>query len=137
MTLLYLHANALGALVVGTSNKSELEVGYFTKYGDGGVDIEPLAGLYKSEVRELARHLGVPEEVVEAPPSAGLWEGQTDEEEMGVTYRQIETYLRAREAGREPDLAPAVLERLTQMVSASEHKRAAPAGFEEVRRLID
>lgn len=137
MTLLYLHANALGALVVGTSNRSELEVGYFTKYGDGGVDIEPLGGLYKAEVKELARHLGVPEEVLQAPPSAGLWQGQTDEGEMGVTYQQIETYLRARQADQEPDLAPSLVERIAEMASASEHKRAAPAGFDEVRRLID
>ncbi len=137
MTLLYLHANALGALVVGTGNKSELQVGYFTKFGDGGVDIEPLGGLYKSEVTELARHLGVPGDIVQAPPSAGLWDGQTDEDEMGVTYEQIETYFRAASQGQGPSLAEQVVERIGRMAAASQHKRLPPPVFEEVRKLID
>ena len=137
MTLLYLYANALGALVVGTGNKSELEVGYFTKYGDAGVDIEPLGGLYKHEVTALARFLDVPGDIIETPPSAGLWEGQTDEGEMGVSYEQIETYLRSRDTAREPDLPADLSERITRMVSTSEHKRRTPATFEQVRELID
>jgi len=137
MTLLYLYANALGALVVGTGNKSELQVGYFTKYGDGGVDMEPLGGLYKAEVVELARHLGILEDIVDAPPSAGLWDGQTDEAEMGVTYEQIETYLRARQEGSHPALSAEAMERIAGLVSTSKHKLRAPPVFEEVRRLID
>jgi len=137
MTLLYFHANALGGLVVGTGNKSELDVGYFTKYGDGGVDLEPLGGLYKSEVVELACFLEVPRDIIEAPPSAGLWEGQTDEDEMGVTYEQIETYFRARSQGCEPGLADEVMTRIARLASASEHKRSAPLVFERVRKVID
>lgn len=85
MTALYYFANRLHYLVVGCSNKCELEVGYCTKYGDAGVDILPLGNLVKSEVRSLAQHLGIPQEIVDKPPSAGLWEGQTDEQEMGLT----------------------------------------------------
>lgn len=93
MTSLYFVANSLGYLVAGTGNRSELVMGYFTKYGDGGVDVLPLGRLVKSQVRELARELGVPEPIIAKPPSAGLWQDQTDEGEMGVTYEQIEQYL--------------------------------------------
>src|SRR5947207_11589138 len=83
MTTLYFIANSLNYLVAGTGNRSELAIGYFTKYGDGGVDILPLGRLLKRDVRELAKELGVPAAVVDRAPSAGLWLGQIDEEEMG------------------------------------------------------
>ena len=137
MTLLYLVANTLGALVVGTGNKSELAVGYFTKYGDGGVDILPIGGLYKGEVTALARFLSVPQDIVEAPPSGGLWDGQTDEGEMGVTYDQIEAYLRAQAERRDPPLPVEVVSRIERMAARSEHKRQPPVSFVEVRRVID
>jgi len=137
MTVLYLHANALGGLVIGTGNRSELAVGYFTKYGDGGVDIEPLGGLYKSEVVELARFLQVPQDIIDAPPSAGLWDGQTDEGEMGVTYEQIEAYLRARDAGGEPDLPAEVSERIARLSAASKHKSTVPPTFQQIRRNLE
>jgi NAD+ synthase len=86
MTTLYFIANSLNYLVVGTGNRSELTIGYFTKYGDGGVDVLPIGSLLKSEVRSLARVLGVPQAIIDKPPSAGLWLGQTDEEEMGFAY---------------------------------------------------
>ncbi|MDR7533796.1 MAG: NAD(+) synthase [Armatimonadota bacterium] len=120
MTTLYFFANSLNRLVVGTGNRSELAVGYFTKYGDGGVDVLPLGGLTKTEVRALARSLGIPEAVVHRTPTAGLWPGQTDEQEMGVTYAVLDRYLRTGEA---PEDARQRIERLH---AASEHKRRPP-----------
>lgn len=90
MVTLYHFANKLNYLVVGTGNKSELTMGYFTKYGDGGVDILPLGDLTKTEVRQLAKLLSIPERIINKVPSAGLWEGQTDESEMGITYEQLD-----------------------------------------------
>ncbi len=91
MCTLYLYANARNYVVAGTGNKDEDHgIGYFTKYGDGGVDISPIADFHKSEVYQLARALGVPLHILEAPPSAGLWDGQTDEDELGMTYDEIE-----------------------------------------------
>lgn len=87
MTMLYYMGHSFGNyLVAGTGNRSELAIGYFTKYGDGGVDFEPIGALYKAEVREIARFLGIPDKIINKPPSAGLWEGQTDEDEIGLTY---------------------------------------------------
>lgn len=120
MIALYYYASINQLLVVGTGNRSELHVGYFTKYGDGGVDILPLAGLVKSQVRELARHLGIPERIIEKPPTAGLWPGQTDEGEMGITYAQLDRYLLTGEA------EPAVRHQIRRMHEASEHKRNLP-----------
>ena len=121
MLTLYYLANRLGYLVVGTGNRSERCVGYFTKYGDGGVDILPLGNLVKNQVRELAKHLGVPDEVIEKPPSGGLWEGQTDEGEMGITYEELDRYLTGGEATEE------VRRKVDAMISHSAHKRATPA----------
>jgi NAD+ synthase len=122
MTSLYFVANALNYLVAGTGNRSEVTIGYFTKHGDGGVDLLPIGRLFKSEVRELARELGVPEPIIEKPPSAGLWAGQTDEGEMGFTYEDLENYL-----ARGPStVAPAVGLRIERLERASDHKRALP-----------
>jgi NAD+ synthase len=118
MITLYHFANLLDYLVVGTGNKAELTVGYFTKYGDAGVDLLPLADLTKTEVRAVARALGVPTRVVERPPSAGLWEGQTDEEELGITYAAIDRYLTEGSSGdAEAD------EKIRRRFLASQHKR--------------
>jgi NAD+ synthase len=97
MCILYLKANTHNLLVAGTGNKSELVMGYFTKYGDGGVDILPIGDLTKTEVKELAKRLGIPQEIINKPPSAGLWEGQTDEKEMGITYEMIDKVLMFQE----------------------------------------
>jgi len=97
MTTLYLFANTFSYLVVGTGNKTEILVGYFTKYGDGGSDIEPIGGLYKTQVFEMARVLGLPEKIINKTPSAGLWKGQSDEEEMGVTYDELDKILKLTE----------------------------------------
>ena len=122
MAALYFAANSLNYLVTGTGNRSELTLGYFTKYGDGGVDLLPIGGLLKSEVRQLARELGVPARVIDKPPTAGLWVGQTDEDEMGFTYDVLEQYL-TQGASAVP---PAVAARIDKLRSTSEHKRALP-----------
>ena len=116
---LYFVANSLNYLVAGTGNRSELTIGYFTKHGDGGVDLLPLGSLLKSEVRLLAVELGVPRAILDKPPSAGLWAGQTDEAEMGFGYSDLERYLIRGPEG----VAPALALRLERMIRASEHKR--------------
>jgi NAD+ synthase len=120
MTTLYALANQLGYRVLGTGNRSEIAVGYFTKYGDGGADLLPIGSLVKSEVRDLARSLGVPERIVTKPPSAGLWADQTDEAEMGLTYEELDAYVLSGVA------SPAVKARVDALNAASEHKRALP-----------
>ncbi len=120
MTSLYFVANSLNYLVAGTGNRSELTIGYFTKYGDGGVDLLPIGRLLKSQVRDLARELGVPIPIIDKPPSAGLWLGQTDEAEMGFSYADLETYLTSGAAAVAPELAA----RIGRLERASDHKRA-------------
>ena len=120
MTTLYAFANQLGYRVLGTGNRSEIAVGYFTKWGDGGADLLPIGSLVKGEVRELARHLGVPDRIIAKPPSAGLWAHQTDEAEMGLTYEELDAYLLTSEA------SPAVKAKVDALHAASEHKRALP-----------
>lgn len=133
MATLYYLAQSRGALVAGTGNRPEMMVGYFTKYGDGGVDLEPLGALYKHEIRALARVLGVPTPIIERPPSAGLWPGQTDEAELGITYAELDAILAAWEAGEEPDAPAETLARVKRMVAATAHKRTPPPLF-EIRR---
>jgi NAD+ synthase len=122
MTSLYFIANSLNYLIAGTGNRSELSIGYFTKYGDGGVDLLPIGNLVKNAVLALARELNVPTEIIERPPSAGLWLGQTDEAEMGFTYAELEQYL---DSGPEA-VAPALAMKIERLVRASEHKRRLP-----------
>lgn len=120
MASLYFVANSVNYLVAGTGNRSELTIGYFTKHGDGGVDMLPIGGLLKSEVYTLAKALGVPERVIEKPPSAGLWQGQTDEREMGFSYADLERYLIDG-----PDtVAPAFAMRIERLIRTGDHKRA-------------
>jgi len=92
--ILYNYANAHNALVIGTSNKTELKLGYFTKYGDGACDIEVIGDLFKTEVIELAKFLKIPEEIINKVPTAELYHGQTDEEEIGESYRDIDELLK-------------------------------------------
>jgi NAD+ synthase len=119
MVALYYIANRKNYLVLGPSNRSELAVGYFTKYGDGGADLLPLAGLVKRDVWRLASFLGVPAEVIDRPPSAGLWMGQTDEQEMGLTYQELDHFLLTGEEGENAA-------QLQNMMAASQHKRVMP-----------
>jgi NAD+ synthase len=93
MSVLYYHANMLNRMVIGTGNKTELLLGYFTKHGDGGVDILPLGDLYMTDVWALAASMGVPEAIINKAPSAGLWSGQTDEKELGITYKEVDRFL--------------------------------------------
>ena len=132
MMVLYAHANATNRLVVGTGNKSELLTGYFTKYGDGGADVYPIGDLYKTQVFALARHLGLPSAVVEKPPTAGLFPGQTDEAELGITYALLDRVLGGFEAGHPPEVVARALgvgvedvRRVEARVLASEHKRTS------------
>ena len=123
MTALYYVANSLGYLVAGTGNRSESSIGYFTKFGDGGADLMPLAKLLKSQVRALATELRIPAEIVDRTPSAGLWSGQYDEDEMGFTYVELEKYLKTGADG----VSPALAMKIERMVRASDHKRELPA----------
>jgi NAD+ synthase len=121
MLTLYYLANRLNYLVVGAGNRDELTLGYFTKYGDGGVDIQPLGNLLKGQVKELAKFLGIPQPIIGKPPSAGLWEGQTDEGELGLSYDQIDRYLASGEA------SAALKKRAESMIASSQHKRQPPS----------
>jgi NAD+ synthase len=120
MTILYTIGQSKNYLVCGTSNKSEFTIGYFTKYGDSGCDLLPIADLRKCEIYELAEYLDVPKEIILKPPSAGLWGGQTDEHEIGLTYSVIDSYIATGEA----DIESA--NKINLMKSSSEHKRAMP-----------
>jgi NAD+ synthase len=121
-TTLYFLANSLEYLVAGTSNRSELAIGYFTKHGDGGADLLPIGHLMKSEVRTLALELNVPQRIIDRTPSAGLWIGQSDEEEMGFTYAELERYLIDGPQG----VSPALAMKIERLMRLSEHKRALP-----------
>ena len=120
MLTLYYFANQLNYVVAGSGNRSELSMGYFTKHGDSGVDIMPLGNLVKKEVRELAGFLGVPQTIIDKPPSAGLWPGQTDENEMGFSYEELDRYLMTGEAPAE------LKKKIDSLMAATEHKRQPP-----------
>jgi NAD+ synthase len=136
MCILYYHANLMGRMVIGTGNKTELLLGYFTKYGDGGVDIEPIGDLYKTRVRGLSRYLGVPDRIIEKTPTAGLWPGQTDESELGVSYEvadQILTLL-VDEKRNISEIThrfpPEIVDKLAARITSSGHKRMSPCTIE-------
>jgi len=118
MTTLYYYAGLNNYLVVGAENKSDLVVGYFTKHGDSGADLMPIANLVKSQVRMLASYLGIPQKIIDKAPSAGLWSGQTDESEMGITYEELDNYILTGKAD------PKVKERIELLNKRSEHKRS-------------
>lgn len=120
MLTLYYFANQLKYMVAGSGNRSELSVGYSTKYGDGGVDILPLGSLVKGQVKELGSFLSIPQEIIDKPPSAGLWQGQTDEGELGLSYDELDRYLIAGEANNE------LRGRIESLIAASDHKRLPP-----------
>lgn len=133
MILLHAEAFRRQGLVLGTGNKSEILLGYFSKNGDGGVDVQPLGDLYKTHVRELARHLRLPERVITKPPTAGLWAGQTDEDELGIDYARLDRILLGFEIKLPFDVIANVVgvrvaevERLDRMRVHSQHKRRMP-----------
>ncbi len=123
MVLQYALAFEQNLLVVGTDHASEAITGFFTKYGDGAVDITPLSSLNKRQVRQLAAKLGVPQAVIDKAPTAGLWEGQTDETELGITYDANSDYLEGRE------IDPAAKDKLEKQYLRTEHKRAPIPGI--------
>ncbi|MDK2795178.1 MAG: synthase [Archaeoglobaceae archaeon] len=124
MLINYYYANSLNRLVAGTGNKSEISIGYFTKYGDGGVDFQPIGDLYKTEIFEFARFLGIPEKIIRKKPTAGLFVGQTDEDEIGMSYAELDEILKLIEKGirREDEK----FQRVLKLVERSEHKRRLP-----------
>ena len=133
MILLYHHAFIKKSLVCGASNKSELLTGYYTKYGDGGVDIQPIADLYKTQVYQLAKYLKIPKPMVTKPPTAGLWQGQTDEQELGMSYATLDQILYGLEmkysSSRIADEAKVnddEVEKIRQLRIKSQHKRRLP-----------
>ena len=123
MITLYYYAGLRNYLVSGTGNRSEFTIGYFTKYGDGGADIMPLTSFVKSEVVDLAYKLGIPEAVIKKPPTAGLWENQTDENEMGMTYTELDNYILTGEAEEH------IKKKVDAMNKRSEHKRTMAPRF--------
>jgi NAD+ synthase len=133
MTVLYALAREHRRVVLGTGNKSEILLGYFTKYGDGGVDVLPIGDLYKTQVRALAARLDLPRPVRERPPTAGLWEGQTDEAELGAPYERLDRILYGIELGwteeeiaRGAGEALAMVRSVAQRVTDTRHKRRLP-----------
>jgi len=134
MMILYYHSNAMQRIVAGTGNRTELLVGYFTKYGDGGVDILPIGDLYKTEVREIADFIGVPKNIIEKAPTAGLWSGQTDEEELGIKYESLDKILylmmdeqlKIVEISKRLEIPEEEVLRIKNMVETSKHKLTSP-----------
>jgi NAD+ synthase len=130
MILLFEYANVNNFLVCGTSNKSEILVGYFTKYGDGGADIMPIGDLYKTQLRELAKYLEIPDEIINKPPTAGLWKEQLDEKDLKLSYDKLDMILAGLER-KIPhnkiadivNLKKSDVERIQQMRISSQHKR--------------
>ena len=139
MIVLYNQARKRNYLVMGTSNQSELMMGYFTKFGDGACDVTPLANMYKTQVRELAKLIGVPGEFIIKPPSAGFWAGQTDEEEMKITYDDLDKVLYGfeQEASDKEisEFSGVSLEKIQEVrttVASAAHKRLPPIRPEQL-----
>jgi NAD+ synthase len=133
MIVLYEFANEQSSLVCGTSNKSEILIGYFTKYGDGGVDLQPLGDLYKTQVFQLASYLKIPPPIIHKPPTAGLWIGQTDETELRMRYQTLDRILYGlelklddKEIQKYAHATPKQVERIRTMRKTSQHKRRFP-----------
>jgi NAD+ synthase len=134
MVVNYVASNADRRLVLGTGNRTELLTGYFTKYGDGGVDALPIGSLYKTQVFQLAQHLNIPERIISKPPSAGLWVGQTDEEELGISYSLLDRILcelvdkkkTAQETAKLLGVESRQVQEISDQVLRSLHKRRTP-----------
>ena len=130
MTIYYVGQSLGKFIVAGTSNRTELAIGYFTKYGDGGVDFEPIGDLYKCEVREIAKILDIPEEIIKKPPSAGLWEGQTDEAEIGLTYDVLDEIIFRIDNNLDlDDLNKNDVKKVKEMIRSADHKITMPPLF--------
>jgi NAD+ synthase len=131
LRMIMLYAHSSGRLVLGTSNYSEILVGYWTKWGDGASDFLPIGRLFKDEVKELAATLGLPRRVIDRVPSAGLWPGQSDEGEMGVSYRDIRAYF------QEGDISGEAASIIEKMVQSTEHKRNPTVYFDARKWMED
>jgi NAD+ synthase len=138
----YFVANYENRLVLGTGNRSEGLTGYYTKYGDQAVDCNPIGNLYKQQVRQLAAHVGVPEDLVMKTPSAEMWEGQTDEEEMGLSYDHLDAILalhvdgplsRAATVRALDGIEAEHVDRVVELYERSKHKRAMPPAPTDLR----
>jgi len=129
MISLYYYASLRNYLVAGTGNKSEITVGYFTKYGDGGSDLLPLGDLLKSQVRDIAKKLDLPEATINKPPSAGLWSGQTDEGELKITYELLDQAVLEITSDRDKKTPPEIRSRVEELIKNSEHKRIPIPAF--------
>ncbi|WP_149731697.1 NAD+ synthase [Methanobrevibacter millerae] len=144
MSIIYFYANSKNYLVCGTGNKSEILIGYFTKYGDGACDMEPIGDLYKTNVYELARCLEVPEEIINKPPRAGLWNNQTDEDEIGMTYELLDKILyrsiEKEESGEtiagELDISVDEVNDIIARVQRNQHKSQVPESPKKTRMVI-
>jgi NAD+ synthase len=144
MSILYDRSAAEGALVLGTSNKSEIFLGYGTAYGDLASAVNPIGDLFKTQVRGLSRFLGLPPAIVEKPPSADLWAGQSDEQELGFSYEAVDPLLYLmlderleREALLARGWEPAFVDRITEMIRRSQFKRRLPVIAKVSRRTAD
>lgn len=126
MLTLYYFANKLNYLVCGTGNKSEFLLGYFTKHGDGATDILPIGDLLKKQVRKLAKELGIPKHIIIKPPTAGLWSGQTDEGEIGMSYVELDDILERMEDKHRQILSKEKVNKIKEMIKRSAHKRQGP-----------
>ena len=129
MIILYSVSNSRNGMVIGTTNRTEYLTGYFTKFGDGGCDLEPISHLYKNEIRKLAAYLGVPQEIIQKKPSAGLWEGQTDEDELGISYDELDSILvKLFDQGMPPETD--LEKRFVELYESTNHKRNMPPSIE-------
>jgi NAD+ synthase len=133
MVYLYYYANKLKKIVCGSSDKSETMIGYFTKWGDAAADISPLMDIYKTQVRQLALHIGVPTEIVTKPSTPGLWPGHLAEKELGVKYETLdlilfglERFMTAEEIAKQLNLSTKLVDGIKNRWLASEHKRRTP-----------
>jgi len=134
MTILYYFANYFNYLVLGTGDKSELLIGYFTKYGDGGVDVLPLGDLYKTYVRKLGKYLGIPEKIVNKKSSPRLWKGHLAEEEIGISYEILDKILYGlveleysiEKISEELNIEKDIIKKIKQRIIENEHKRRGP-----------
>ena len=133
MSLLYAKSNQTNRLVVGTSNKSELLIGYYTKWGDGGADLLPIGDLYKTQVYQLAKEMNVPQNIIERKPTAELWEGQTDEQEIGMKYSELDKILMGLEKKfddekiiEKMEVSVEQIKKTKEMIKGTIHKRIFP-----------
>ncbi len=144
MTVLYDQSAAFGALVAGTSNKSELLLGYGTQFGDMASAINPVGDLYKTQLYQLASHLGVPRQILEKPPTGDLWIGQTDEGELGFTYAEVDRLmvLLVDRRWRRAELiragfAAEFVDRVLELIRRNHYKRRMPVIAKLSHRTMD